>query len=120
MNKFGGNKRAGAKKQRARISSNASIGSGSSYGSASSARSTATSLADAAALARVRDAGARMGITRLPAPCHLNCQCDDCKKPNSSFLDGLLSIAPTTGADSSEEDPLGMLISGMEDFNFEE
>jgi hypothetical protein len=119
------NKRiAMSKKNRAvrKVSDNVSIGSGSSYGSASS-RSESSSLSIASSLATVQGVATirpRMS-SALPPPCHLNCTCSECTQPNSGFLDGLLNLAPAPGlasAADSEEDPLSLLIGGMEDFSF--
>jgi hypothetical protein len=120
------NKRiAMAKKNRAvrKVSDNVSIGSGSSYGSASSSRSEGSSLSVASSLATVQGVGPnrpRMP-SALPPPFHLNCTCSECTQPNSGFLDGLLNLAPATekkASAESEEDPLSLLIGGMEDFVF--
>lgn len=126
-----GNKRIGmAKKLRSarKASDNASIGSGSSYGSASSSRSDTSSLSTATSLATIQGATRRPRATAkasLPPPCHLNCTCQQCREPNANFLDGLLNLAPPATSNNSsssnanaEEDPLSLLIGGMEDFSF--
>jgi hypothetical protein len=107
-----------------KASDNVSIGSGSSYGSASSSRSESSSLSVASSLATVQGVATirpRMSSV-LPPPCHLNCTCSECTQPNSGFLDGLLNLAPPApglaSAADSEEDPLSLLIGGMEDFSF--
>eukprot|EP00545_Synedropsis_sp_CCMP1620_P014736 CAMPEP_0119023412 /NCGR_PEP_ID=MMETSP1176-20130426/29917_1 /TAXON_ID=265551 /ORGANISM="Synedropsis recta cf, Strain CCMP1620" /LENGTH=130 /DNA_ID=CAMNT_0006978493 /DNA_START=144 /DNA_END=536 /DNA_ORIENTATION=- len=126
----GGNKRLvlGKKNRAARkaISSNVSIGSGSSYGSASSARSDISSLSDASAslASSQRSSFNRPRVsatqTPLPPPCHLNCKCNECTKPNSDFLDGLLNLSPDASQNIAEssQDPLDLLLGDFEDFSF--
>ena len=118
MNKFGfsklGNKKSrenrglGYNKTIERSTGDSSVNTGSSYGSASSGRSDSSSLGMAstfASLERLMPTTAQpqipmRGPTTLCPPCHLNCQCEACTKPNSDFLDGLLQLSPTSLATS--------------------
>ncbi len=101
---------------------NESISSGSSSGSASIARSETSKLAAASSLVTTRGAlplSVRGVTSSLPLPCHLRCECEDCRRPNAKFLDSLMNFAPRESITAKNiDDPLGLLLSDMDDFAF--
>lgn len=111
-----------------RSTGDSSVNTGSSYGSASSGRSASSSLGMAstfASLERLMPTTAQpqipvRGPRTLRLPCHLNCQCDACTKPNSDFLDGLLQLSPKTLATPSTSSPLAGLAGHMGDFSLDD
>ena len=123
MNRTFFNKSGASLKKKGSKGENESISSGSSYGSASSARSAASNLAAASSLATTQGVSLhimQLPTSRLPPPCHLNCGCDDCRKPNAQFLDSLLNLTPPANAGAEGivvDDPLGLLLADMGDFS---